>query len=242
EPVRAEFGEIAEPLLAGERRPLCGLARGDVVLNADETDQLACAVEDRADREVVPERVALLPVIQDFHTNRAPVANAAPDLLDRGRVGIRPVEEPQVPAEHLVRTVACDQGEGRIDEYDRLARPERVDDRDAGGGCLDRGRELGILLGKIEGAARRGRTGLLPRVGCRDDALARPEQPADAPIADESAGRIELRPAAETAPVLGAIRTAYAAAEIAEWPPRDQVADEHVPSLRSHGGKCKLKQ
>src|SRR5690606_28944207 len=35
EPVRAEFGEIAEPLLAGERRPLCGLARGDVVLNAD---------------------------------------------------------------------------------------------------------------------------------------------------------------------------------------------------------------
>ena len=78
-----QLGLLPRRLLGGERRLALALhpdPLGDVGLHADEADELALAVEDRADRELVPERGAVLAVVEQRRGDGAPLREGGADL------------------------------------------------------------------------------------------------------------------------------------------------------------------
>ncbi len=80
--------------------------RGDVGLDADEVSDLARRVAYRRDGQPVPERRAVLAVVQDFDDALAGFGERGADLRHRRRIGLRALEESAVPAHHLRHRVA----------------------------------------------------------------------------------------------------------------------------------------
>jgi hypothetical protein len=146
-----QLGLVPGGLLRGERGlpfPLHTDALGDVGLHADEAHQGPGAVEDGADRQLVPERGAVLAVVQQGRGDRALLREGGPDLRDGRRIGRRTLQEPAVPADRLVRLVAGDPRERRVDPDQRVIRLPWVGDGegDVGGddGPLAQRLQIGV--------------------------------------------------------------------------------------------------
>jgi hypothetical protein len=147
------LGLLPGGLLGGEGGLALGLPPhplGDVGLHADGADQLAVAVEDRADRELVPERGAVAAVVEQRDGHRLAGAQRRPDRGDGGRVGARALQEPAVAAHRLLEGVPGDPAEGGVDPDQRVVRPAWVGDRerDVGGddGPLAQRLQLGLRV------------------------------------------------------------------------------------------------
>ena len=94
--------EVVLERLLGAPQPVLGLAAsGDVRLDPDVVGDLAELVANRRDREPVPERGAVPPVVQDLDDALALLGDGGPDLRHRGRIGAGALQEPAVPAQHL---------------------------------------------------------------------------------------------------------------------------------------------
>ena len=99
---------------------------------------LARAVPDRRDRQPVPERAAVLAVVQDLDNARTGFGQRRTDLGHRGRVGGGPLQEPAVPPHHVRNRVAGDPLEALVGVDQRLVRLARVGDGEPLGCDLER--------------------------------------------------------------------------------------------------------
>ena len=138
----AHLGQHGEPALRPLGRAVGGLPLrlrlhpgGHVGLHADEVGQRAVAVVDRRHRHLVPERGAVLAVVEQGDGDRLLRRQRPAQLRHRGPVGRRALQEAAVAAGDLVHRVAGDPGERRVDPDQRVVRQCRVADRerDVGG-------------------------------------------------------------------------------------------------------------
>ena len=149
---------LLERLFRAAQRVLGRLAGGDVRLHADEVRHVARAVPDGRDRQPVPERAAVLAVVQDLDEARAGLGERRADLGRRGRVGARSLQEPAVPPHHVRDRVAGDPLEALVGVDQRLARLARVGDGESLGCDLERAvlqREPGGRVIRVGGRRRR---------------------------------------------------------------------------------------
>ena len=109
----------------------------DVLLDADEMGQPARGVENRGDRQLVPERGAVLAVVLQGHPTLAPLVQGRADLGDDRPVGFGALEEPAVPTLDLVARVPGDRRECRVVVDDRLVGQSGVADGDPHPGRRD---------------------------------------------------------------------------------------------------------
>ena len=89
------------------------------------------AVEDRADRQLVPEGGAVLAVVQQRHRDGPPAASVPAGCAATASVGRRALQEPAVAADRLLGGVAGDPRERRVDPHQRVARLPGVGDGEA---------------------------------------------------------------------------------------------------------------
>jgi hypothetical protein len=113
------------PALLLDEHPL-----GDVVLHADEVDQLTRTIEHRGDRHLVPEGRAVPAVVQQHLGDRLAGAQSGDDPVDGRTVGGRPLQQSAVAADDLGRAVLGEPGEGGIDPDQRVVLAARVGDRE----------------------------------------------------------------------------------------------------------------
>ena len=125
EVVRDAAGQMAERLhllrLAQLRRHLDAFRF--VGKNADEMRGRAALVADRRDRQVVPERLAVLAVVQDGAAEQAfRVPPRCGSSATRFCVGVGALQEARVAADGFFLRVAGEPLEGRVDVGDRRCR------------------------------------------------------------------------------------------------------------------------
>ena len=131
--------EVVLERLLGAPQPVLGLAtRGDVRLDPDVVGDLAELVADRRDREPVPERGAVPPVVQDLDDALALLGDRGADLRHRGRVGVGALQEPAVPPEHLGGRVPRHALEALVDVDEGPIGQPGVGDGDALGRDVER--------------------------------------------------------------------------------------------------------
>ena len=114
---------------------------GHVQLAGEEVDQLALAVEHRTQVERVPERRAVLLVVDQLDSQVVLRGQRRPDQVDGRRVCGRPLQEAAVPAEDLIRRVASHTLKRFVDEHERHVGVFRVGQAHRHAGHLDRGEE-----------------------------------------------------------------------------------------------------
>ena len=120
--------------LVGETEGLLGLDfRGDVGLNADQVGDEAGFITDGGDGEAVPERGAVLAVVQQLDGDFALFADGAPEEVDGGGIGFGTLEESAVAAEDFGDGIAGEPLEAGIDVDERLVGQSGVGDGDAFG-------------------------------------------------------------------------------------------------------------
>ena len=118
--VRVEQEPVA--LLAAAQGVGSGAAIGNVALDHDPVGGAAVGVGDRHERQIDPEAGAVLPVIAELDAERLALVEGDANLLERGRVGVRPAEEVKRAADHLGAVVAGHVAEGVVDVEDGAAR------------------------------------------------------------------------------------------------------------------------
>ncbi len=96
---------------------------GNVPLAAEEIHQLALGGVDRPQVQGVPERRAVLAVIEQLCDEHALIGERLAYLLELGRVGAGPLQEPAVPAHDLGLLVPGQLTERAVHEYDRQVGP-----------------------------------------------------------------------------------------------------------------------
>lgn len=104
----------------------------DIILHTDEMRQFAIAVANRGDRKMVPERSAILAVVQHGNVAGASLADRGAHLGNRLRVRPRALQKAAVMPVNLARGVAADVLKGRIMVDDRIVGKVRVRDDNAG--------------------------------------------------------------------------------------------------------------
>lgn len=120
--------------LVGETEGLLGFDfRGDVGLNADQVGDDAGVIADGSDGEAVPERGAVLAVVQQLDGDFALFADGAPEEVDGGGIGFGTLEESAVAAEDFGDGIAGEPLEAGIDVDERLVGQSGVGDGDAFG-------------------------------------------------------------------------------------------------------------
>ena len=75
-------------------------------LHANEVRQPVVLVQNGGDGQLIPERRAVLAVVEQFHGAGLPLANRLPESRYRGRVGVAALEEPAVAADGFLNSVA----------------------------------------------------------------------------------------------------------------------------------------
>lgn len=106
---------------------------GDVGLNADQVGDEAGFITDGGDGEAVPERGAVLAVIEQLDGNFALFADGAPEEVDGGGIGFGTLEESTIAAEDFGDGIAGEPFEAGIDVDERLVGQSGVGDGDAFG-------------------------------------------------------------------------------------------------------------
>ncbi len=128
EVVRDAAGELPDglhSLRAVPRRFRGALAR-HIELAAEEVEQFAARAEHGTDVQRIPKRRAVVPVVHQFDGDGLAFAERAADRADGRRVGFRALQEPAIPAEHLVRRVPGHVHERGVRENDGVVRFARV--------------------------------------------------------------------------------------------------------------------
>ena len=99
---------------------LAGLALGNVTRDPDITDQFTIVAELRRDRHAVPERIAILAIVEDVAIElRTRIERLADPPLGLGR-SLGPLQEPARPPEHLALVIAGNLAEIAIGVSDLL--------------------------------------------------------------------------------------------------------------------------
>mmetsp|Transcript_40837 Transcript_40837/g.127905 ORF Transcript_40837/g.127905 Transcript_40837/m.127905 type:complete len:357 (-) Transcript_40837:397-1467(-) len=110
---------------------LLRLGRIHLALHADVVDDGAVTRPQRRDKELVPERRAVLPVVEEADAHVALLLNGVADHLHRALVGARALQEAAVAAEDLIHGVARELREARRCEDDGVVRQRRIRDGEA---------------------------------------------------------------------------------------------------------------
>ena len=143
EVVREARGQLADRLhLLRLPEDVLGVAPPrHVELRGEEVEELAVLAEDRADEQRVPERRAVLAVVEDLDRDRPRLGQGLLDLADGAAVGERALEEAAVPAVDLFAAVAREVEKGAVGEGDGVVGPVRIGDDHRHPGHLDGGEE-----------------------------------------------------------------------------------------------------
>jgi hypothetical protein len=160
--MREPAGELAErfhPLRAAQRVLRLATPR-HVELAAEMVQQLAVRIEDRRDEQRVPERPAVLLVVQHLDRDVGAVPQRGAHHRNRLGIGAGPLHEPAVAPHHLLGRVAGELEEGVVGEDDRVVRQVRVGDQHRHAGHLD-SREEDVVAAKrlVQPHRRAGRLG-----------------------------------------------------------------------------------
>lgn len=118
----------------GDEQGLLGFnLRGDVRLNADEVGDETGFIADGGDGKAVPERGAVLAVVEQLDGDFPLLADGAPEEVDGGGVGFGALEEAAVAAEDFGDGIAGEPLKAGVDVDERLVGQAGVGDGDAFG-------------------------------------------------------------------------------------------------------------
>lgn len=109
---------------------------GHVGLDADEMGQSAGLVTYRGDHQFVPERGAVLAIVDQSQMAVAPFPDGPADFLDGLGIGLRSLQNTGAFSKDFLRPVAGDPGERRIGVNDGIARFQGIGDDDPHTGGL----------------------------------------------------------------------------------------------------------
>ena len=122
----------------------------DILDDVDVVSDLAVGVADRRYRQLVVKQGAAFAVVLEHHREVAAILLCAVEQVDFASIGVGSFQDAAVPAQDLVRRVAGDAGEGRIDVHKWLRMSPGVADGDAVDGTVDRAAVEGqVLLCKL---------------------------------------------------------------------------------------------
>ncbi len=137
----ADIGEEVGLGAVGDLRLVLGLAqillgadaRGGIGDEGDEMRDMPAILQDRVDMHVVPERLAVLALAAQQQVGGAALDQGALQSLGLVRWRAASLQEAQRLADHLLRLVAGDAPEGRVDVKDRRLRRGGIAQGDADG-------------------------------------------------------------------------------------------------------------
>lgn len=109
------------------------LPAGDVALHPDEPDQTSLLVEDRQDRQLVPEERPIFFVVPYHHPALSALPQRNPQLAKGQLVAVFSLQETAVAPHALLKGVAGHPLKGRVDVDDGGVGQVRVGDHDAVG-------------------------------------------------------------------------------------------------------------
>ena len=137
----AVFGRLKKPTILDLRiaqRLLRPFAVGEVVQNGDKMADLACGVLHRRDGNLVPERRAVLAIVQQLGRELLLRLDGRPHPVHCRPVGVGPLKESHVLPQHFFGRVARQLLKAMIDVNQRVAGLIRAGDTDALPGGIDR--------------------------------------------------------------------------------------------------------
>jgi hypothetical protein len=135
---RRRLDQAPVVLLGGGEALLHAAELADVLLDADVVRRLVRVAPDRREREVVPERRAVLAVVEQLDDEGRIRRERLADAGDGAWIGALALQEPAVPPADVGGRVAREPLEAGVDEEDRAVRLPRVGDDDALARRVDR--------------------------------------------------------------------------------------------------------